>query len=162
MNAHESATPTQAPLLPTRFRFRLRTLFAVISLCAVGSCCLVSMGGSVGYNLRRDRVPIWGLPDDATNICYYLPPPLFPNTYYEFDTSESSFLAWAQEHSRVRPDAYRPIRIYRYAIYATDADHRSQISIESGYLFSWTEEDRGVHLAYDKDTGRAYYWSHTR
>jgi hypothetical protein len=109
--------------------------------------------------MSRAQSPIIGLPADATNISFLLPGLLGPETRFEFDTSEQSFIRWVREHPIVQPSTQHPIRILRYT---PGADQNHQITINNGYLYEWTEEDRGEHLAYDKDTGRAYYRSHTR
>jgi len=120
----------------------------------------MSFQDRVTYNASR----VWlRLPDDATRINHFQPGAFGPNTYFEFDTSEESFLDWVGEYSNVtRSDRAGPYRIYRYNAYGPDADTSSEVTIMYGHLFEWTEEDRGQRIAYDKDSGRAYYWSHSR
>lgn len=143
-------------------RFTLRNLFWLISLCAVGSCTVVSFRSQVTYNATRDDVWLQ-LPADATRINRYQPGAMGPNTYFEFDTSEESFLAWVGRYRNAKLVNHSgPHRIYRYSAYGPNADPNDAVTIMNGLLFEWLEEDRGEHIAYDRDSGRAYYWSHTR
>ena len=143
-------------------RFRLRTLFGLVTLCAVGSCIFTSFQSRVTYNASRDDVWL-RLPKGATRINHFQPVLFGANTFYEFDTSEESFLEWVKGYSNVtRSNHPAPYRIYRYHAYGPDADSSHIVTISSGHLFEWTEEDRGLHIAYNKESGRAYFWSHSR
>ncbi len=143
-------------------RFKLRTLLGLVALCAVGSCTIGAFQNRVTYNATRESV--WmRLPEDATRINLFEPGAFGPNRYFEFDTSEESFLTWVREISTVeRADYPAPYTIHRYTKYAPDADATYEVTIVNGHLFEWTEEDMGQYIAYDADAGRAYYWSHSR
>lgn len=36
------------------------------------------------------------------------------------------------------------------------------VEITRGLRADWTYEDQGIHLVYDLDEGKAYFWMHTR
>jgi hypothetical protein len=81
-------------------RFKLRTLFWFVAICAVGSCTVMSFQDRVTYNAAREDVWLQ-LPNDATRINHFQPGAFDPNSYFEFDTSEKSFLDWVGEYSNV-------------------------------------------------------------
>ena len=152
----------KAPKLRLFGTFRLATLFIVVTGCGICSCTALSFRAKVAHNISRQDTWL-KLPNDASNISHFRPGTLGPITYYEFDTSEKSFVEWASKKRRVKPiPAAAPFRIRRYPAYGPDADERSTVMIPNGLLYQWTEEDRGSHYAYDRDSGRAYCWSHTR
>lgn len=109
----------------------------------------------IGLNQPRDQAPIRGLPPDAAKVSYHLPEPLAgPVTAYEFDTSEASFLAWSASAGWPTRPIVKPVLMLRFDM--------SRVTIERGHFYDWTEQDAGRHTAYDAETGRAYFWSHTR
>lgn len=142
--------------------FHWRILLIVIILCGIGSCCVLAFRNRVGYNVSRSEAPIEGLPADATNISYFLPGAFGPNTFYEFNTSEESFLEWVQSYERLKPVEQGPHKVYRCNCYSPNGDDTRETTIVNGYLYEWFEEDRGKCIAFDKDTSRAYYWSRSR
>lgn len=50
--------------------------------------------------------------------------------------------------------------IYRYCSLAPELTGPDSITITNGLYYEWSEEDRGVHAAFDRDSGRAYYFAH--
>jgi hypothetical protein len=105
--------------------------------------------------------PISELPKDATNIEYYFPAATWPNTYYEFNTSESGYRSWVagwQIH-RLDPISKGPVSVYRYNL---KKDESEILDIEDSLCTGWSEGDAGASLVYDLKTGRAYFHSHTR
>lgn len=125
---------------------------------------LVAMGcEKVGYNVASKDALIRELPDDASDVCYCLPVGRNPNTYFEFSTSEESFLKWVEQQPNVSKVDKSRFVVYRYSQYSPDADSRGLIEVADGHLYEWydpADGDHGEHIAYDKDTGRTYYWGH--
>jgi hypothetical protein len=102
---------------------------------------------------------MWGLPQDAKNVSYHIVP-AWPSHWYEFDTSRQSFDHWVAQNGRLLGPTVGRVRIEAFD-YSAGACLGS-IEIADGVLYEWTEEDRGQHLAYDRKTGRAYYYAHSR
>ncbi|WP_222435422.1 hypothetical protein [Allorhodopirellula solitaria] len=100
------------------------------------------------------------LPADATDITYYLGN-AWPLRCYDFQTSEAAFLQWASDSSMV------PAGRSGHQIVAPVLGPSGEIQFEpippGNYIyFSWSEDDRGEHAAYDTETGHAYYLAHSR
>lgn len=81
---------------------------------------------------------------------------------YEFNCDEADFRLWCAAERRPLSEIDRPVSIARYISLAPDASDTERHWITSGLHYSWTDEDRGVHAAYDRETGRGYYYSHSR
>ena len=101
------------------------------------------------------------LPPDATDITYYLGN-AYPLRCYNFKTSEAAFLEWVASFPILK-------RVDRtgHGLLTPVLDANGEVRLEpipeSDYiLFSWSEEDRGEHAAFDRVEGRAYYYAHTR
>ena len=144
-------------------KLRLSTIFVLMALCTIGSCALLPLlhTDTVTYNATRENVWL-SLPSDATKINLFEPGAFGPRAFLEFNTSEESFLKWVAGFSVERADYPPPYTIYRYGPYSPGADPSLEVEIYNGHLFTWSEEDRGLYIAYDKDTGRAFYRSHSR
>ena len=101
------------------------------------------------------------LPSDATDITYYLGN-ASPLRCYNFKTSEYSFLQWASSFSnmeRVERTGHQMLT----PVFDPNGKVRFEPIPSADYIyFSWSEEDRGQHAAYDRKDGRAYYFAHTR
>jgi len=138
---------------------RSHHLCLLILLAAVAGC-----GGGVRSDVPADDFTLRTLPSDASAIHFAINPGIRnPNSYFEFTTSETEFLKWARQQPNVQQVVKTHFIVYRYAGYPGDADDRGSLVVEDGYLFEWydpSDGDHGEHIAYDKATGRAYYWSH--
>jgi hypothetical protein len=124
----------------------------------------VGCGGNVRFDVPAEDFAIRTLPNDASAIhCALNPGIRNPNSYFEFTTSESEFLNWARQQPNVEQIDKKQFIVYRYSDYPGDRDDRGSFVVEDGYLFEWydpSDGDHGEHIAYDKSTGRAYYWAH--
>lgn len=110
----------------------------------------------VGQNVSRERAKVRGLPLRAANVSYHIPGAFGAVTAFEFDVPEDEFLSWAASdgwNTQPIPPG-EPFEIYRF--------DNTRTLIRRGHFYRWTEEDRGRHVAYDSDAGRAYYYDHTR
>ena len=115
---------------------------------------------TIGYGVARQESEYRNVPDDASNIDYFIPGAFGPSLFVEFDCSEDSFLQWAKGFSDVRPVSERPYRVDAYEDYSTWK--REEVIINDGHVFEWTFEDQGQYICYDRQTGRGYYHSHSR
>ncbi|OYP35202.1 hypothetical protein [Rhodopirellula sp. MGV] len=126
---------------------------------------LVGCGGNVASDVAIGDFAFRKLPGDASEIHFALHPGIRnPNSYFEFTTSETEFLAWAAQQPNVERVEKTQFIVYRYADYPGATDDRESLVVDDGYLFEWynpTDGDQGECIAYDKAKGRAYYWSHT-
>ncbi len=84
-----------------------------------------------------------------------------PSFFFEFDISQEGFLEWMQSEGRkAEINGDEPFTILRFLPNDDDLD---VLKIQRGYYFEeMSEPDAGIHIAYDLDSGRAYWFSHTR
>ena len=74
-----------------------------------------------------------------------------------------AFSKWVEQQPNVSKVDKSRFVVYRYSQYSPDADSRGLIEVADGHLYKWydpADGDHGEHIAYDKDTGRTYYWGH--
>lgn len=141
-------------------KYYLRVLAWGLVAVLVLALLIASFRARTGHHLSFSDSPVV-VPENATDIAYFLPGAFGPNKVYEFTTSEPSFLGWANRwlDMPMRGPSYGRTSVVRY-------DHelnRWEVrEIENGILFRWNEEDRGINLVFDRQSGRAYYHSHSR
>jgi hypothetical protein len=70
------------------------------------------------------------------------------------------FVLYRSEHANHQEVLQKDRRDTRYYVYSTELKGPDRITINSGLSYSWSKEDRGVHAAFDRTTGRAYYQAH--
>ena len=124
----------------------------------------VLRGPTVGEHMTRAEAPI-ALPEGATDVCYWLRAPFWPNTAYEFSVPEKGFRQWAEEKGwPLRDIGDEPIEIYRYTAFAHLADAEESVSVADGLYYQCAPEDDdgGIYVVYDRREGRAYFYAHTR
>ena len=136
-------------------------LIAVAVVIVVVSFAVKVCRHRAGTAATAADAPIGGIPKDATDIEYYFPAATLPNTYYEFNTSESGYRSWVAgwQGCTLSPIRRGTVSGYRYDL---KTDESEILEIEDGLIASWAEGDAGVYLTYDIKTGRAYFYSHTR
>jgi hypothetical protein len=115
------------------------------------------------------------LPEGATDVSYT---DRFYLRAFEFTTDEQRFRKWITSE-RYAPEAGaqggflveidEPCRIVRYRLLATrkvdaplDEDDQDYATLTDGLCYGWGIEDRGVHAAFDRKTGRGYMYIHTK
>ncbi len=102
-----------------------------------------------------------GLPAEAVDIHWYLPHVFEPNKIYDFSISQEGFEKWVKSRTFDGLDGpiVGPTSIATYDPRSGEFDQRE---FEHAILYSWRNEDAGVHMLYDPAGQRAYYFSHTR
>ncbi len=89
----------------------------------------------------------------------------------EFTCEEGAFVEWVESgigsiESNASGNTVQPITstysILRYTALMPRGTMRERMPIENGLYYEWSHEDRGVYAAYDRTTGRGYYYSHSR
>lgn len=117
-------------------------------------------------HVTRDKAP-FGLPANATDISFCQG--VRGTIAYEFTIDEDDFKAWVasgigsfESNAASVPVApiTTPYTIRRYNALTRDLTGPEEITITQGLYYDWSKEDRGVHAAYDRTTGRAYYFAH--
>jgi hypothetical protein len=115
------------------------------------------------------------LPEGATDVSYT---DRFYLRAFEFTTDEQRFRDWITS-DRYAPEAGaqggflaeidEPHRIERYRFFAkrkVDAprheNDQDYATVTDGLCYGWGIEDRGVHAAFDRKTGRGYMYIHTK
>ncbi len=129
---------------------------AVTSLVALAFKLAVTP--TVGTSFDRSKVPIWGLPEMASDVDFVMRP-YMPISAYSFTTDEPSFVAWSENYLGLAG-----VRTGNVSIQAIDpiSGKLALVRSENGVEYRWTEEDRGQYAMFDRNGQRAYYFSHTR
>lgn len=138
-----------------------RGLSIVAIVLILSTCIIWSFQSRVGTSATAEEAAVGGLPPDANDVRWFLPGAFGPNMVYDFATTPQGFRRWVSERNRPKLTGPRvgPFRILVY-------DHANSTfafyEITDAIAYTWSEEDRGVHMVYDRDMGRAYYHSHSR
>lgn len=157
----------EAPWRLHRRGFTLRELQAATAVVACTTALTAyfvrATPPQYAEHVSRDMSPI-RLPDNATDVSYCQGEQ--GEIAIEFNTDEASFVRWAQSdigslesHSANVP--IKPItgshEIERYTQLSSELTGASNATITNGLYYLWTKEDRAIHAAFDRSTGRAYY-----
>ena len=137
-------------------------LLAFIAWCAF----LVVRGPRIGEHVPAAKAPIRGLPKEATDVCYLVRAPFWPNTAYEFTISEEGFRNWAKGRGwELEEIGEEPATIHRYAFFAPIDGVAGQAHVTDGLWYGWRDPqniDFGRAAVFDRQDMRAYYFLHTR
>jgi hypothetical protein len=140
-------------------RFGLRALFLLVAACGV----LLYVGRSVwpraGEHRHASECPI-DLPPEASDVSYYIGG-FWPHVAYEFSIDEAAFLRWATTRGwRAEPVDYFEIR--RFVAFVDRNASDSVATSRGGYYYAKLEEDRGLYVGFDRKTGKAFVYRHSR
>ncbi len=162
-----TSSPVNAPV---HARFSLgELLFAMATIAgvtALSSYFVRTTLPQYAEDVSRDRAPS-GLPASAQHISFCQG--VRGTIAYEFTIDEEDFVAWVESGiGSLESDAanvpVQPIigtyTIDRYYALTADLTGPDSIAITNGLYYSWSKEDRGVYAAFDRTTGRAYYYAH--
>jgi hypothetical protein len=151
-------------------RFSLRELLlgitAIGAVTAMVSSFVRSIPPKYAEHVSRDHAP-FGLPATASDISFCQG--IRGTIAFEFTIAEDEFIAWVESgigslESNSANVALQPITtpytIRRYYTLTRELTGPESITITKGLFYDWSKEDRGVHAAYDRTTGRAYYFAH--
>ncbi|MCA9261196.1 MAG: hypothetical protein KDA61_18400 [Planctomycetales bacterium] len=144
----------------------IATVAMLAGATVVASYLISSATPEYAEHVARDQAP-FGLPSDARDVSFCHGPR--GTIAYEFGTAEASFVSWVEAgigslESSAAHVALRPINgsygIARYHRLNQKLDGPKSVEILDGLFYEWTKEDRGVYAAYDRKSGRAYYFAH--
>lgn len=117
-------------------------------------------------HIDRSAAP-FGLPKDAADVSYCKG---FRGTIaFEFSVGEASFRRWVEsdigsiesESSGVSlREVTDPFTMRRYGALRRELNGPESVTVLDGLYYEWSKEDRGVYAAFDRTTGRAYYYFH--
>jgi hypothetical protein len=143
--------------------FKVYVVYFVLTLACVGLCIFfATRPPTIGVHVTRDETSL-DLPEDATDVCYYLPSAFGPVTAYEFSTREENFRSWAKVNDwPLEPVSEQGYQIYRYTWCMQETNAPRCADIKHGLYHEWNEEDTGRYVAYDRDQHRAYCINHSR
>lgn len=151
-------------------RFSLREFLLVVAGCSI-------VAAAVGYSVwtappqhaehvTAGEAPL-GLPKGATDVSYCQGSRGI--IACEFTCDESAFIEWvdsgigsiesSSSGRRVQPIT-STYSITRYTHFMPHGRINASADIDNGLYYDWSHEDRGVYAAYDRDTGRGYYYFH--
>lgn len=150
--------------------FSLRELLLAVSVIAAmtGITSQFIRSGPPRYaeHIEGSAAP-FRLPPGATDVSYGKG---YRGTIaYEFTTDELAFRRWvdsgigsieAQSAEVPVREITHPFTITRYYTHSSELTGPFDITVHIGLYYSWSKEDRGVYAAYDRSTGRAYYYAH--
>ena len=105
------------------------------------------------------------LPVAARDVCFTTRPPMFPSRFIEFELDEDSCREWAAGLGCEMHEIDHREIMMTYRQYLPSHRAEGSHTIHDGiYGAKWDEvdRDRGFIVAYDRQTGRAYYASHLR
>ncbi len=147
---------------------------------AVGAAAvLAAMTGATAYMIRTtpprmaehvtaEEAPV-GLPDGASDVSYRLG--ARGTRAYEFTVEEQAFRDWVQSgigsveslsDGVELEEIDSPFTPYRYLDFERgSADQLNGPRVSNGLHYGWSKEDRGIYVTFDRDTNRAYYFSHS-
>jgi hypothetical protein len=160
-----------SPDLQPRRTTTLRELLIGVGLLSI-AMAITAYGLRAQYpkdaeHVGRNDVP-FSLPDNATDVSYHSG--LRGTKAYEFTTDETAFRRWVEEgigsiesnrSSANLEEIVGEHRIRRYRDFLPNqSDDDRQATIIDGLQYSWHQADRGVYAAFDRRTGRAYYYAH--
>ncbi|MBN2713894.1 MAG: hypothetical protein JXR97_15860 [Planctomycetes bacterium] len=135
---------------------------ALLFVSTVAVAYSMLKGPEFASHLSREECRL-NFPQEASDICYMMPSAFWPNTAFEFDIDEASFIMWAEKNEwPVKEISGKPFEIIRYAYFMKSSSEPGSASVASGLGYSYTKEDTGIYVAYDRAAKRAYYMSHTR
>ena len=133
-------------------------------------------GSRSGVNVRRDSAPFSGLPEDATDVSYYIPGLAGRDVYLEFTSSQEGFETWKAKHEKVQPDLIAvpdengEMKTMQFEKRATGSfriehfNHQKRkpelVEIKDGVTYAWTNGEKGLFLTFDAATNRVYYHAH--
>lgn len=148
-----------------------RTVTALAALCllGVGVIGLAVLQAWIDYKRPTHYAsgpdfPLCDLPPSAHDIRMIPRLPFAPwGLSYEFRCTESDFLAWL-ETARVNHPELSPLREeinYYLPLIAPDGSYEDE-AVARVLLSDWTFEDQGLYYAYERASGRAVTWSHSR
>jgi hypothetical protein len=103
------------------------------------------------------------IPKNATNVEYYIPPPFYPMGSAEFDIDYPGYVEWVKSwktaNNKLSDISKTNITVTRYN---PNLNNFERIDVKNGSMAYWRYTDQAMHLVYDHDKGRAYYWYSTR
>lgn len=147
-------------------RDALAGLSAVAFVAALAFYVVKSTPPRYAEHVSRDKAP-FGLPPGARDVSYCQAPR--GTIAYEFSIDEDRFVRWVESGigSLESNAAEVPLEsisetftITRYYALMKNPKGPGSATIKDGRFYSWTKEDRGVYAAFDRATGRAYYFAH--
>lgn len=150
-------------------RVLLKRLLTVVGLVSVVFALMwaafsLARAGDRGENVAS----VSWLPATASNVSYYRS---YLFTVYEFDISEVEFVRWSKWPVS---EISEPIEVTRYNCFDTpdfgpnpnpaqrrvinEAIDQSSAKVANGlYYLDIADDGGGIHLAFDRDKGRAYF-----
>lgn len=150
-----------AQLQPSKaaWKFTLREMFLLMAAAAVlfGVCssCLRFWSAGFAENVRPEQCP-FELPVGASNVSYYA---AGQRRAFEFTIDETGFEKWAAGldlYEMRLPRGYYEMR--RYGSLHPTLGRNNSVDISKGWYAEGYVDGRQTMIAYDQETGRAYYY----
>lgn len=139
---------------------------AMVSVSSLAALFIQSIPPKYAENVSSDRAP-FGLPSEATQVSFCQG---YRGTIAcEFTIDERRFVDWVEagigslesDSANIQVQMITiPYSIRRYTSLAPHLNGSDSITIANGLYYEWSKEDRGVYAAFDRTTGRAYYFAH--
>jgi hypothetical protein len=167
---HRQLTISRYRPVDSRFRLSLRELLGFTAVIAAFLALTLSFvrdqSPQFAVNVSPSEANL-DLPVNAANVslCHGVRGTIA----YEFDTDEQSFRQWVDDgigslESQRANIELAPIKgdytMSRYYGLSSQLAGPDSVTIHDGLYYEWSFEDRGVYAAFDRATGRAYYYAH--
>lgn len=120
------------------------------------------MPARIGEHRGPSDAPV-SLPPNASDVSFYVPPAFGPAEACEFTVSEVDFRAWALARNMpLQPIGEDGLIVPRYLGLASPDHRESRIHITDGLSYEWRFEDQRRIWAFDRKTGRGFYYASSR
>lgn len=150
-----------ARVLLTILRLYVWFIMAIFGLLLL-SFVAALLPARVGENADASGAPV-SLPPTASDVSFYAPPPFGPAEACEFSVSEEAFLAWASDRDlSLKPLGSDGLDVPRFLGLVSPGHPESSVHISDGWSNEWQFEDQRRVWAFDRKTGRAYFYEQTR
>ena len=137
---------------------RIASILAVLLLALTLLRVWIYTTPAVGVGVSREDAPIRGLPHDASDI-HFVIRPFTPVSSYSFVTDEASFREWSCGYLGLKNSTEGAATIQ---VIDPRLGISKVVAFPNAIKYSWSEADRGQYTLFDRNQGRAYYFSHTR
>lgn len=122
------------------------------------TCFTFTFSSRSGQGVKRDGAPVADLPENATDVNFFIPGLMGKDIYMDFKTDEEGYMLWVESHEQIELEK-RSEGGFAIERYNFDLKRGQAVQVEDGLLFAWTEDAKGVFLGFDRDTGRAFFHS---
>jgi hypothetical protein len=158
----------------TRVKFSLKWLFGAVTATAFFIWLVLGIIHTLTHVESGENVAsVSWLPKSATNVSYYKS---YSRTAYEFEIAEAEFVKWRDwelrpidgaisipRYIRTRVPDFGPNPTTKEREIRVEAYESRTARVANGLYYTYRQRNGGgVIVAYDRDRGKAFFWSSPR